>query len=298
MTPKEGVDTGGWAAVRRLRLVLLLSVLLTAALGWRVLSLFRVVHARPLPGIATPLAIALAVWELSRIAVTVRHVARRRQRRRHFRFSCELPAVVASDDDLIQTATIADLSLTGLSLEVDDRIEPGSSIRLATTVATVAGPYRSISAEATVRSCRPVGERAWRLGAEITKIDEDSRRELVTFCHVVYAWSQLRPAGRVPAPLSAGAIAALSGPRLVAADPARRPGSRTVADAPTTRSREELLAALRREVARHDRRRADTALDALRDEIDTVERTALESSRRPEPSRPRPAQYEPEESKL
>ncbi len=229
VTPKEGVDTGGWDAVRRLRVVLWLSALLCAALAWRVLALVRVVHARPLPGVATPLAIALAIWELSRIAVTVRHVARRRQRRRHFRFSCELPAVVSSDGGVIQTATIADLSLAGLSLEADERIAPGSSIRLATTVATVAGPYRSISIEANVRSCRPVGDRAWRLGAEITQIDEDSERELVTFCHVVYPWSQLRPDGHAPAPLSAAAITALERPRLA-----------RVASAAPRRSREEL----------------------------------------------------------
>ncbi len=46
VTPKEGVDTGGWAAVRRLRLVLLLAVLLVGALVWRVLALTDVVRAR------------------------------------------------------------------------------------------------------------------------------------------------------------------------------------------------------------------------------------------------------------
>jgi hypothetical protein len=294
VTPKEGVDSGGWEAVRRLRLVLLLSALLCAALAWRVLAVVHVVHARPLPGVATPLAIALAIWELSRIAATVRHVARRRQRRRHFRFPCELPAVVASDDGVIQTATIVDLALAGLSLEADERIEPGSPIRLATTVATVAGPYRSISIEAIVRSCRPVGDRAWRLGAEITKMDEGSERELVTFCHVVYPWSQLRPDGHAPAPLPAGAITALERPRLVG----QRSESAAAPNPTPVRSRAELLAALRHEVARLERSGEIEPLDALRDEVDTVERTARDSSRRPEPPRPRAHRAQPEESKL
>ncbi len=275
VTPKEGVDTGGWDAVRRLRLVLVLSGMLCAALVWRVLGLLQLVHARPLPGIATPLAIALAIWELSRVAVTARHVARRRQRRRHFRFSCELPAVVASASGAIQTATIADLSLAGLSLEADERIEPGSPVRLVTTVATVAGPYRSVSIEAIVRSCRPVGENAWRLGAEITKMDDHSERELVTFCHVVYPWSQLRPQDRSVSALLASAIAAPVRPLRTG------PGPR----------REELVALLRGEVAaleRIHRERNASSLDALREEVDTVERTARESARRPEPQRPHP----------
>jgi cellulose synthase (UDP-forming) len=266
VTPKEGVDTGGWPAVRRLRLVLVLSGLLGAALVWRVLALVHVVHARPLPGLATPLAIALAIWELSRIAATIRHVSRRRQRRRHFRFSCELPAVVATEQGAIQTATIADLSLAGLSLEADDRIEPGTPVRLATTVATVAGPYRSISIEAVVRSCRPVGDRAWRLGIEITHMDDDSERELVTFCHVVHPWHQLRPHEHVaePPPM-----------RPVPVSRVRAPAAPSPPARPTT-SRDDLLEALRREV-------------------DDVERMAHASSRRPRPERPRGSRSQPRE---
>jgi hypothetical protein len=252
--------------------------MLGAALVWRVLAVAHVVHARPLPGIATPLAIALAIWELSRIAATVRHVARRRQRRRHFRFSCELPAVVATEAGSIQTATIADLSLAGLSLEADNRIEPGSQIKLATTVATVAGPYRSISIEAVVRSCRPVGDRAWRLGVEITKMDEESERELVTFCHVVYPWSQLRPHADVAAPIPHVALAPIVVPH--------RPQL-------PARSRPQLLEALRHEVKALERSSRPTLptremslLEALRREVAEVEHTAHEASRRPEPQRP------------
>jgi cellulose synthase (UDP-forming) len=243
VTPKEGVDTGGWPAVRRLRVVLVLAALLCLTLVWRVLALAHVVHARPLPGIAAPLAIALACWELSRIAATVRHVARRRQRRRIFRFPCALPAVVASDSGPIQTATIADLSLAGLGLEADERIEPGSPVRLATTVPTVDGAHRSVSIEGTVRSCRPLGVHAWRLGVEMTSIDEDSQRALVTFCHVVYPWRQLRP-----------------NDDIVAIQDATRSPARP-------RSRRDLLVELRREVDAIERlHRSSRASDPERTE--------------------------------
>ena len=258
VTPKEGVDTGGWAAVRRLRVVLVLAAMLVSSLVWRVLAVAHVVHARPLPGIATPLGIALACWELSRIGATVRHVARRRQRRRHFRFPCELPAVVATENGSIQTATIADLSLAGVSLEADERIEPGTPIKLVTTVATVDGPYRSISIEGVVRTCRPIGEQAWRLGAEINPIDPESERALVTFCHVVHPWNQLRP--RVD-DVVAPAVAPVVAPAVALA----------VAEPMGARSREDLLAALRREVAE-------------------LERHMQEASRRPEPARPAPVE--------
>jgi cellulose synthase (UDP-forming) len=192
VTPKIGVDTGGWQSVRRLRIVLLLAIILVASLIWRGLALADVVHGRPLPGLALPLAVGLSAWELLRIAKTVRLTARRRQRRARYRFPCELPAV-AKTPGWVSTATITDISLTGIRLVSDVPTEPGTAIEIATAVPAVDGDFQPIVMNALTRSCRPDKTGGWDLGIEVQQMNDESRRRLVTFCHVVHPVRQLRP---------------------------------------------------------------------------------------------------------
>ncbi len=191
VTPKTGVDAGGWQAVKRLRVVLVLGVMLIGALIWRVLALFGVVHPAALPGFALPLAMMLAVWELYRITRTVRATARRRQRRARYRFPCELPAVIKLPVS-VMTAMITDMSLTGIGLVTDLPTEPGTPIEIATAVPDLEGTFQPIVMEATTRSCRPNAAGAWDVGIEVQEMGDESRRRLVTFCHVVHPARQLR----------------------------------------------------------------------------------------------------------
>ncbi|MCU1428947.1 MAG: cellulose synthase catalytic subunit (UDP-forming), partial [Actinomycetia bacterium] len=193
VTPKEGTDTGGWPAVRRLRLVLGLSLLLGAALVWRILGDAHIVALRVLPGIAGPFAIALAVWELARVVQTVRNVGRRRQRRVQFRFPCRLPAALGDPSGSTITATVTDASVAGLGVTVDDAIEPGTMLRLTTAVPGVDARFDFITVDGHARSCRRAPDGTWRVGLQIDAMDDESRRRLVTFCHVVHPWRQLRP---------------------------------------------------------------------------------------------------------
>jgi cellulose synthase (UDP-forming) len=203
VTPKIGVDSGGWRSVRRLRAVLLLGVILVGSLIWRGLALANVVHARPLPGLALPLALGLSAWELYRIARTVKATARRRQRRTRYRFPCELPAV-AKAPGWVTTATITDISLAGIGLVTDVRTEPGTVIELATAVPDVDDDFQPVVVRAIARSCRSNHTGGWETGMEVEQISDESRRRLVTFCHVVHPARQLRPGNSTPEPTHDG----------------------------------------------------------------------------------------------
>jgi cellulose synthase (UDP-forming) len=193
VTPKEGTDTGGWDAIKRLRVVLALAVALVAAIVWRVLAVYGVVHVRALPGVAAPLAVALGCWELTRVAQAVRRVGKRRQRRVQFRFECRLPAVLAAYTTRPISATISDASVAGIGLIVDVPIEPGTQTRCTTMVPGVDAVFAMITIDGTVRSCRPDADGHFRIGLQVDTLDDESRRRLVTFCHVVHPWRQLRP---------------------------------------------------------------------------------------------------------
>jgi cellulose synthase (UDP-forming) len=200
VTPKEGTDAGGWPAVARLRVVIALALAVLAGLAWRILAIAGAVDASPLPGIAAPLAIALAIWELSRVIATIRRVKTRRQRRVQFRFPCLVPAVLSAAAGAVTTGTVTDIAVAGLGLDADEPVEPGVHIRLSTAVADVYGEYQFITADATVRSSRPMDSGGWRIGLSIDAMDDESLRRLITFCHVVYPYRQLRPDGRITKP--------------------------------------------------------------------------------------------------
>ena len=52
--------------------------------------------------------------------------------------------------------------------------------------------FQFISLVTLVRSCRSDDNGAWYIGTETQSMDDESRRRLVTFCHVVHPYRQLR----------------------------------------------------------------------------------------------------------
>jgi cellulose synthase (UDP-forming) len=204
VTPKVGVDTGGWQSVRRLRAVLVLAVILVGSLIWRCLVLAGVVHAPALPGLALPLAVGLSLWELFRIVRTVRITARRRQRRARYRFPCELPAVIR-ESGWVTSGTITDVSLAGIRIVTDAPTESGTALEVATAVPDANDEFQPIVMHATARSCRRDSQGGWDIGAEIREMSDESHRRLVTFCHVVHPAHQLRRRETARPQVSAGA---------------------------------------------------------------------------------------------
>jgi hypothetical protein len=91
------------------------------------------------------------------------------------------------------SATVTDASVAGIGVTVAVPIAPGTPVRCTTMVPGVDAVFSMIAIEAIVRSCRPDGDGRARLGLQVDDLDDDSRRRLVTFCHVVHPWRQLRP---------------------------------------------------------------------------------------------------------
>jgi hypothetical protein len=192
VTPKDGGDSGGWRSARRLRVVLVLGGLLVAGLVWRALQLAEVVRARSLPGVALPLALTLGAWELVRVVRTVRTVAVRRQRRARYRFPCMIPAMIKGADS-VSTASVYDASVSGFGLATDAPIKPGSDIVIRTTVPDLGGNFNFVTLYAKVRRAVPRdADDGWSIGTETVRVEDDSRRRIVTFCHVVHPYRQLR----------------------------------------------------------------------------------------------------------
>ncbi len=64
VTPKDGIDDGGWQAARQLRLVLAMAAVIVAAVVLRGLALAGIAPLPPLPGLAVVAGLAFAAWEL------------------------------------------------------------------------------------------------------------------------------------------------------------------------------------------------------------------------------------------
>jgi cellulose synthase (UDP-forming) len=199
VTPKDGVDAGGWHSVRRLQTVLVLGGALSVALIVRAFALAGVISMPELPGLALPLAVGLGIWELTRVMRTVKIVATRRQRRARYRFPCMFPAVMRSDIG-VTSGTVLDLAGTGLSIATDLPVERGTTIDATSTVEDANGELQFVKFHAIVRSCRAVPGAGWVLGTELSEIHDESWRRLMTFCYVVYPMRQLR-ARPEPTPL-------------------------------------------------------------------------------------------------
>ena len=111
VTPKDGIDDGGWHALRQLHVVVGIAVVLLSALVLRALTAFGVV-ALPRLGLAPfVIAMALGVWELALVIAALNKVSARRQLRHHYRTPIDMTAFV--DDDLVR---MVDLTPAGAGI--------------------------------------------------------------------------------------------------------------------------------------------------------------------------------------
>ena len=219
VTPKTGADAGGLHALKLIWLVIVFGIALAAALVWRGLGILGYVHPRPLPAWATTFAMVLGTWELYRLVRTLRIVRRRHQLRAQVRFSCLAPATIAGKANERTYGRVVDVSESGLGLLVAKEVEDGSLLRVEFELPGVDDTTLPVALTAAVHSARPDESGGWRLGASITEIDGESRRNLVRYCYVAHPWKRLRESR----------LEAQPAPALVAMDPGT---SATSADDP------------------------------------------------------------------
>ncbi len=205
VTPKDGIDDGGWRALRQLELVLVIAVVLAAALVLRGLA---AAGLAPLPTLGTaPLVIGLVlgVWELGLMTAALVKVGQRRQLRRHYRAPGRLAAVV--EDRIVR---VVDLTTGGVGLVSPVAIERGTRTELSLDLPLVDGHSRSTHLLLTVTECRPdrVASDRWRVGGTVVPRGEADRTALVEYCHLVATRSRLLSSGRLQTAASAGPPAA------------------------------------------------------------------------------------------
>ncbi len=201
VTPKDGIDGGGWAAARQLRLVLVVASVLLAAAVARVLAVAGLLPLPPLRGLALAAGLFFAGWELFVVAAALRRVTRRHQIRHHFRVPVEVAGVV--DGTLVR---VVDLTPGGAGLVGPRPIEPGSEVGLRMDLPGVDGDIRVVRVGFTVRSCRATEGSGWRMGGTLVPSSEADGESLIEHCHVVSSRARLTGTGRLApgAPVEVG----------------------------------------------------------------------------------------------
>ncbi len=192
VTPKDGVDRGGWAAARQLRLVLVLVTVLVAAMAARLLAAAGLVPLPGLPGLALGVGMAFAAWELFVMVAAVARVSRRRQTRHHYRAPVELAGVV--EGTLVR---VVDLTADGAGVLGPQPIPVGSEVELRLELPTVAGELQPFRANFTVWSCHPADDAGWRIGGTLAPVTAADAEALIEHCHVVISRRRLTESGRL-----------------------------------------------------------------------------------------------------
>jgi cellulose synthase (UDP-forming) len=195
VTPKQGADSGGLAAVRKLHLVIACGVLVAGGTLLRLLDLAGVGPLPDLPGVAAVIVPLLGLIELRRVLRTLTAVGRRRQRRLIYRFEGDAPAHCFWEDGHIG-GRLVDASAAGIGLVADAPLDIGSRPAVLLELADAAGETHEVAAEVEVRSCREADGR-FLVGATIAEMDPASRMLLMEWCYVVCSHERLR--GRRPA---------------------------------------------------------------------------------------------------
>jgi len=204
VTPKDGIDDGGWHALRQLHMVVGIGVVLLSALVLRAFTAFGVVLLPHLGGPALAIAIALGLWELALVTAALAKVSQRRQLRRHYRTPSDMAGFM--EDTMVR---VVDLTPSGAGFLSPRGAEVGKLIDLVFDLPMVDGVTRPVRLQLTVATCRLDHEstQGWRIGGTVIPVSDHDREALVEYCHVVAARSRLTESGRLLARVEAPVVA-------------------------------------------------------------------------------------------
>ena len=184
VTPKEGVDLGGWDAVKLLRLPLAVAMVLTAAIAARLIDSVIDLGIPDVDSRAIAISAGFAGYEAFVIWQTVIAAYRRKQFRTRWRFPVRMQATV---DGL--EGQCLDLHEAGASVLVpaNHAWNYEDDVPLTLTVRDIHGQPTHAEGLLTVRSIRAVqdAQATVRLSGPITWNNSHSRRAVLTHCYVV-----------------------------------------------------------------------------------------------------------------
>jgi cellulose synthase (UDP-forming) len=203
VTPKEGVDRGGWRAVRQFRLLMALAALLSVGLVLRVAEDLGVGPLSPMQGFAAWFVPVLGAVELRRVARTLVQVGRRRQLRGEYRTPLAAAAVLVPGEEIADggpslLARMCDMTTTGVGFELSRPLPVDAHASLTVQLPGVGAEPIPTRMEVEIRSCL-AHEGDWRIGATIVDCEENDRRRVLAYCNVVWPYMRLRgEAGEAP----------------------------------------------------------------------------------------------------
>ncbi len=197
VTPKSGVEQGGWRALRSLGLVTTLGVILCISLALRAATALGFMTLPELPTFALVITLALGAWELGCISLVLGGVALRRQVRAQYRFPVVLRARIARTASVV---SVLDLSSEGLSFLSHIALTDGHRLTLLTRLPDTTGVLRDVELPVDVVSCRRFDAGHYRIGCRLGQITEQTRELLVGYCHVVQPAEQLGSTSEPAAP--------------------------------------------------------------------------------------------------
>jgi cellulose synthase (UDP-forming) len=195
VTPKHGVDLGGWEAITRLHVVCVLTALMAVGLVVRVLDDSGVAFGflPRLHGIALWVIPVITVLELRRLARTLALVGTRRQLRAGYRVPLDAPLAFtisgAAAEPMIGHGR--DITPGGMSLELPEQVEPGTTGHVLLTLPSFAEDQSRVPLEIEVVSCRP-GKDGAVVGARIVEADNTARHRILEYCFVIAPSRRLR----------------------------------------------------------------------------------------------------------
>jgi cellulose synthase (UDP-forming) len=192
VTPKDGIDDGGWSAARQLRLVLIMAAALVSAIAVRVLAQEGVISLPPLRGLALGAGLLFGSWELFVVCAALWRVTRRHQVRHHYRIPVEVAGRV---DDVV--VRVVDLTPGGAGIIGPVPLEVGCEVGLRMDLPTLTGEMNEVRLLFTVRSSHPAEDLGWRMGGTLTPVTEADGDALIEHCHLVTSRARLTESGRL-----------------------------------------------------------------------------------------------------
>ena len=192
VTPKDGIDAGGWGAAVQLRLVLALAGALICAIALRCLALGGVIGLPPLHGLAAVAGLAFGLVELVLVSAALWRVTRRHQLRHHYRVAVEISGVM--DRNIVR---VVDLTPGGAGVIGPAPLEVGTEVGLHLDLPMVNAEVRRTEVRFSVHSCRPADGLGWRVGGTLTPVTDSDGEVLIEHCHLVTSRARLTEAGRL-----------------------------------------------------------------------------------------------------
>jgi cellulose synthase (UDP-forming) len=190
VTPKSGVEQGGWRTLRSLGLVTTLGVVLCISWTLRAAAALGFMTLPGLPTFALVITLALGAWELGCIMFVLGGLALRRQVRGQYRFPVELRARIARTASVV---SVLDLSSEGLSFLSPIALRDGHHLSLLTRLPDTTGVLRDVELPVNVVSCQPFDAGHYRVGCRLDHVTERTRELLVGYCYVIQPAQQLDP---------------------------------------------------------------------------------------------------------